>query len=280
MLMWTSSLVSANKVLGEVLYVCVCDLGGEGPKRVILEEVREKHCLHDRVTLLGALEHSHVRNVKHFLLLYEPVVISLLLLSLIKVLVQGNIFLNTSLTEAFCIAIVEAASCGLQVVSTRVGGVPEVLPPDMITLATPTLPGLVHIARKLIIFSVSSPLDMLEGIEQVISNHRCGRHVPGHVMHERVQDMYQWQDVAERTEKVLCISLLYVCNLQCHHTSKQVYDQVSQEKGRSFPERVRRFHARDPLAGKLYVFVLTLLYLYHLLICYLQPQKVGGVYDG
>lgn len=30
----------------------------------------------------------------------------------IQVLVQGDIFLNTSLTEAFCIAIVEAASCG------------------------------------------------------------------------------------------------------------------------------------------------------------------------
>ncbi|KAK8545482.1 hypothetical protein V6N12_026316 [Hibiscus sabdariffa] len=30
-----------------------------------------------------------------------------------------------SLTEAFCIAILEAASCGLLTVSTRVGGVPE-----------------------------------------------------------------------------------------------------------------------------------------------------------
>jgi glycosyltransferase involved in cell wall biosynthesis len=46
-----------------------------------------------RVQLLGALEHKDVRNV----------------------LVQGHIFLNTSLTEAFCMAIVEAASCGLQV---------------------------------------------------------------------------------------------------------------------------------------------------------------------
>lgn len=63
---------------------------------------------------------------------------------LVKVLVQGNIFLNTSLTEAFCIAIVEAASCGLQVLSTRVGGVPEVLPPDMITLATPTVSGALY----------------------------------------------------------------------------------------------------------------------------------------
>lgn len=38
--------------------------GGEGPKRVLLEEVREKYSLHDRVQLLGALEHSQVRNVR------------------------------------------------------------------------------------------------------------------------------------------------------------------------------------------------------------------------
>lgn len=43
--------------------------------------------------LLGALEHKDVCGV----------------------LVQGHIFLNTSLTEAFCMAIVEGASCGLQV---------------------------------------------------------------------------------------------------------------------------------------------------------------------
>lgn len=34
----------------------------------------------------------------------------------------------SSLTEAFCIAILEAASCGLLTVSTRVGGVPEACP--------------------------------------------------------------------------------------------------------------------------------------------------------
>ena len=52
-------------------------------------------------------------------------------------LCRGHIFLNTSLTEAFCIAIIEAASCGLVVVSTDVGGIPEVLPPNMIRLAKP-----------------------------------------------------------------------------------------------------------------------------------------------
>jgi phosphatidylinositol glycan class A protein len=50
---------------------------------------------------------------------------------------RGHIFLNTSLTEAFCIAIVEAASTGLFVVATDVGGVTEVLPHDMVLLAKP-----------------------------------------------------------------------------------------------------------------------------------------------
>ena len=42
------------------------------------------------------------------------------------VLARGCVFLNTSLTETFCMALVEAAAAGLLVVSTRVGGVPEV----------------------------------------------------------------------------------------------------------------------------------------------------------
>lgn len=78
-------------------------VGGDGPKRVRLEEMRERHSLQDRVEMLGSVPHAHVRSV----------------------LISGHIFLNSSLTEAFCIAILEAASCGLLTVSTRVGGVPE-----------------------------------------------------------------------------------------------------------------------------------------------------------
>lgn len=40
--------------------------------------------------------------------------------------VRGQVFLNASLTEAFCMALVEAAAAGLLCVSTAVGGVPEV----------------------------------------------------------------------------------------------------------------------------------------------------------
>nr|CAI5870432.1 unnamed protein product [Callosobruchus analis] len=65
-------------------------IAGDGPKRWLLEEIRERRGLQDKVTLLGSLEHSQVRDV----------------------LVKGDIFLNTSLTEAYCMAIVEAASAG------------------------------------------------------------------------------------------------------------------------------------------------------------------------
>ncbi len=38
-------------------------IGGDGPKLVELEEVREKYQLHDRVELLGEVPHADVRNV-------------------------------------------------------------------------------------------------------------------------------------------------------------------------------------------------------------------------
>jgi phosphatidylinositol glycan class A protein len=90
----------------------------------------DKNNIHDRVELLGSVPHKDVRNV----------------------LVRGHIFLNTSLTEAFCIAIVEAAACGLLVVSTNVGGVTEVLPHDMIYLAP------------------CNPVSLTEELEKVIIN--------------------------------------------------------------------------------------------------------------
>ena len=52
-------------------------VGGDGPKRLLLEEMREKYQLHDRVELLGSVPHAQVRSV----------------------LVRGHIFLNCSLTE-------------------------------------------------------------------------------------------------------------------------------------------------------------------------------------
>ncbi|ETO25600.1 glycosyltransferase, partial [Reticulomyxa filosa] len=90
-------------------------IGGDGPHRLVMEEMIEKYELQQRVEMRGSVQHSDVRNV----------------------LIRGHLFLNCSLTEAFCIAIIEAACCGLHVVSTRVGGIPEVLPDHLMTLGEP-----------------------------------------------------------------------------------------------------------------------------------------------
>jgi hypothetical protein len=134
-------------------------IGGDGPKRLILEEMRERHQLHERVELLGAVPHGNVRDV----------------------LCRGHIFLNCSLTESFCIAILEAACCGLYVVSTRVGGVPEVLPSHMVSFADP-VPELLEEA-------------MHDAMAQV------GKVDPW-ALHEEVRRRYSWHDVARRTVAV------------------------------------------------------------------------------
>lgn len=105
-------------------------IGGDGPKRVDLEEMRERYNLHSRVEMCGMLPHTQVREI----------------------LIRGHIFLNTSLTEAFCMAICEAASCGLHVVSTRVGGIPEVLPSEFMTLAEPHAPGILDYLNGINLF--------------------------------------------------------------------------------------------------------------------------------
>ncbi|BFG04868.1 phosphatidylinositol N-acetylglucosaminyltransferase subunit A [Drosophila madeirensis] len=185
---------------------------GDGPKRDLLEEIREKTNMQDRVEILGAVEHVKVRDV----------------------LVRGQIFLNTSLTEAYCMAIVEAASCGLQVVSTSVGGIPEVLPKSLILLAEPDIDA-IHSALLVAIdrhqksissmmrtpapnghipsetdrrgkrrqrksnpstpdsVSCSTPADESSQIEPVLCPYKCN---------ELLETLYNWEDVALRTVRV------------------------------------------------------------------------------
>nr|KAF6492765.1 phosphatidylinositol glycan anchor biosynthesis class A [Molossus molossus] len=81
-------------------------------------------------------------------------------------------------------AIVEAASCGLQVVSTRVGGIPEVLPENLIILCEPSVKSL------------------CEGLEKAISQLKSGTLPAPEKIHNIVKTFYTWRNVAERTEKV------------------------------------------------------------------------------
>lgn len=181
-------------------------IGGDGAKRLLLEEMRDKHRLHDRVELLGAVPHAQVCDV----------------------LRRGHIFLNSSLTESFCIAILEAAACGLFVVSTRVGGVPEVLPPDMIQFAAEPTP-------EALADAVLAATDRLAQVDDLDAMRAS--------FHARVAAMYNWEDVAVRTEKV--------------------YRRVTTEAhDASLLRRLQLYYALGPVAGVLACVLVAVLHLY------------------
>ncbi|KAG5685051.1 hypothetical protein PVAND_014253 [Polypedilum vanderplanki] len=146
-------------------------IAGDGPKRELLEEVREKNNMQDRIQMLGALEHSEVRDV----------------------LTRGHIFLNTSLTEAFCMTIVEACSVGLHVISTRVGGVPEVLPEYLnVILVQPDIKSLIN--------ALEETIDRVERFRAGKS--RKDEIICPFKINQIVSELYNWQDVSHRTEKI------------------------------------------------------------------------------
>ena len=136
-------------------------IAGTGPKAIDLEQMLERRVLQDKVELLGPVRHEEVRDV----------------------MVRGHIYLHPSLTEAFGTVIVEAASCGLYVVCTRVGGIPEVLPPHMTE------------------FSKPEEDDLVAATGRAIAALRANR-IRTEGFHDQVKKMYSWTNVAERTERV------------------------------------------------------------------------------
>ncbi|XP_033139796.1 phosphatidylinositol N-acetylglucosaminyltransferase subunit A-like isoform X2 [Brassica rapa] len=137
-----------------------------------------------------------------------------------------------SLTEAFCTAILEAASCGLLTVSTRVGCVPEVLPDDMVVLAEP-----------------DPEDDMVRAIGKAIS---ILPSINPEEMHNRMKKLYSWQDVAKRAEIV--------------------YDRAFKCSNRSLLERLSRFLSCGACAGKVFCMVMIIDYLLWRLLQLLQVR--------
>ncbi|KAG8216346.1 glycosyltransferase family 4 protein [Butyriboletus roseoflavus] len=187
-------------------------VGGDGPKLNDLLQARERHLLQDRIELLGPVRHRDVRNV----------------------LIRGSIFLNTSLTESFGIAILEAACTGLYVVSTRVGGVPEILPEDMISFANP------------------DEDDVFRALSEAIQIVTQGEHDPLEA-HARVKRFYDWMRVAERTEAV--------------------YSSVVRSEPIDFQTRVRRTMALGPFAGLIYTTILIIDCLFFLFLEWWMPRE-------
>ena len=188
-------------------------IAGSGPKAIDLEQMLERNVLQDKVEMLGSVRHEEVRDV----------------------MVRGHIYLHPSLTEAFGTVIVEAASCGLYVVCTRVGGIPEVLPQHMTTFAKPEEDDLVVATSKAITALRSNKV-------------RTDR------FHDQVKMMYSWRDVAERTERVYQGIIGDISPSEFYgHYPEQGWD-LSGDRVRSFAliDRLKRYYGCGVWAGKLF----------------------------
>lgn len=194
-------------------------IGGDGPKHSELVEAVKIAGLGDRVRLAGAIPHEKVREF----------------------LIQGSIFLNCSLTEAFCVALVEAAAAGLLVVSTAVGGVPEVLPDNIMVLADASPSGLIK--------AVEQAIERLPvGMKPVEINQLALR------QHQAVTEMYSWSAVAKRTE------IVYRDALECNST---------------IIDRMKRYYLCGKWFGKLCCLLATMDWMY--LKCLEWWQPAAGI---
>lgn len=136
-------------------------IGGDGPKKYLLDTMVETFIMHDRVKLMGAVPHSKVRET----------------------MLQGDIYLNVSLTETFCIAILEAASCGSFVISTNIGGVEEVLPEYMRILVE------------------SNCSDIINGVAKAVNNlEKIKEHALFY--HQKLKNCYNWHKSVAKVEHI------------------------------------------------------------------------------
>ncbi|EJT48875.1 transferase [Trichosporon asahii var. asahii CBS 2479] len=187
-------------------------IGGDGPKMLDLLQMRENNQLQDRVELLGSVRPRDVNDT----------------------LRRGQIYLNTSLTEAFGISIIEAACSGLFVVSTRVGGVPEILPGDMVE------------------FARADEDDIIRALTRAIETIQSGSHDPA-LAHQRMEDMYSWASVAERTE--------------------QVYRRVMAQPVWTPYERLSRLFSLGPVFGPILCAITAVQWWWYLLVCAVVPES-------
>ena len=136
-------------------------IGGDGPKKKLLDVMVDAVGLKDRVKLTGFLAHQKVRDE----------------------MIKGQIYLNTSLTESFCIAIVEAASAGLYTIATDVGGVGEVLPEYMVKLVKPD--------KESIINAIKDTIKNYEKLKEKTKDN-----------YQVLKSIYNWDKVAKKTKLV------------------------------------------------------------------------------
>lgn len=207
-------------------------IAGDGPKAIDLEQMIEQNVLQDRVEMLGSVRHEEVRDV----------------------MVRGHIYLHPALTEAFGTVIVEAASCGLYVVCTQVGGIPEVLPGYMTQFAQP------------------EEDDLVAATGRAIADIRANK-VRTERFHNEIKKMYSWTDIAKRTERVYK-------GISGDIDESEFYNAAATTRGRggvqrdfALIDRLKRYYGCGIWAGKLFCLCVIIDYLFFLFLEWVAPRE-------
>ncbi|KAH8900889.1 UDP-Glycosyltransferase/glycogen phosphorylase [Thozetella sp. PMI_491] len=213
-------------------------IAGSGPMAIDLEQMIEQNVLQDRIEMLGPVRHEQVRDV----------------------MVRGHIYLHPSLTEAFGTVIVEAASCGLYVVCTQVGGIPEVLPAHMTAFAKP------------------EEDDLVAATGRAIAALRANK-VRTELFHEQVKTMYSWTNVAMRTERVYNGISGAISDAEFYGPTADDPGSWSAARGksgvRSFAliDRLKRYYGCGIWAGKLFCLCVIVDYLIFIFLEWWWPRE-------
>ncbi|KAI1382816.1 glycosyltransferase family 4 protein [Hypoxylon trugodes] len=208
-------------------------IGGSGPKAIELEQMIEQNVLQDKVEMLGSVRHENVRDV----------------------MVRGHIYLHPSLTEAFGTVIVEAASCGLYVVCTAVGGIPEVLPSHMTVFAKP------------------EEDDLVAATGRAIAALRANK-IRTEKFHEQVKTMYSWTNVAKRTERVYRGISGDISEAEFYGFDVNNDPHWHATRGRNFAliDRLKRYYGCGVWAGKLFCLCVIIDYLLYVFCEWFWPR--------
>jgi len=218
-------------------------IAGSGPKAIDLEQTLDSlpqqlvytPSGQSRVVLLGSIRHEEVRNV----------------------MVRGHLLLSTSLTEAFGTVLVEAASCGLMVVATRVGGVPEVLPGNMTVFVLPEVE------------------DVVRGVTEAVGL-LTSKAIRRDKFHDLVKNMYSWSDIARRTERVYDLitgTPSALDNEGYYDDEWKHYGQPAQTQSFALIDRLKRYYGCGIWAGKLFVIVVIVDYLIYCFLEIMYPRE-------
>ena len=187
-------------------------IGGDGPKKKLLDIMVDVLGLKDRVKLTGFLPHHKVRDI----------------------MIKGQIYLNTSLTESFCIAIVEAASVGLYTIATDVGGVGEVLPEYMLRL--------VHPDKESIIAAIKETILNFDKIKEKMKNN-----------YKALKSIYNWDKVAKKT--------------------MLIYNKALKKTDLSFITRIKKILTVGNLSSIIYLCAMLIDCIFLFLLTVFQPLR-------